>query len=470
VLPIALCALVPTTTVLASPDPNFRVLLDEAEKQARQVSDRSAKVLLLHNIALYRARTGQVAEAKSLIKELESDSAKGYVDDIYESMAPQLVRGSDLDAALQAAQQAGQRGEEALYAVAEELLRQGRVEDANRVMERTAGTPFKYRRARVIFGLAGASASQGRKADVGVFLDRAAAMISSDLSAKSGLQTGTVELALSIAAQRRACGDVASADKGFSTVQAAVSTVGDQGRKEQYLYLVAAAAAEGGDYGLAQRTLDAITDPMRRTQASEAIARAQLASGQLHAAANTAVTIPGLEARINVLLLLAQAQAKSDTALARKTLDSVAESLESASGGFDDSKAWATANLASVEYQIGDRKRAAKLWQRAIKESERFTIHPDRERPSLIRYVAQLQAQAGEEKAALATAKRLGDDGFSRVAYAEGASGKVETALKWIPKQKNPATRANALLDLVMGAVPLREPPRQSQFNVTECK
>jgi len=460
----ALCVMASVTTVYPAATPDFRALIDEAEQQARQTRDERTKAFLLHKVAVFRVRTGQIAEARALIEGLRSGSTSDDLAAFNESLAEQLARQGDVSAAIHAADQAGSRKQEALYAIAGELVRQGRLADVDKVLANPSGSTFRH--ANVAFGLAGLLASQGRTSDTLRMLDRVAAMVEPNLTTNN-LQTGTVELALKVAAQRRACGDSIAAERSVSAVQAAISRVRTKDQKELYLSLVASAAASVGDYGMAQQTIDLLTDPFRLAQARGAMARTQIESGHTEAAARTAAAIPESSTRISVILQLADAQAKSDPALARKTIEAVTQDIRHVHADF---QAWATANLARVEYALGNRKRASTLWQRAIKESARFTIHPDREQPNLIRYVAELQAEAGEERAALNTARRFADrSALSGIAYVEGAGGRIDSALKWIRKQNNPATRATVLMDLVSGALEARKPSRLSRIAVTPC-
>lgn len=334
-------------------------------------------------------------------------------------------------------------------------------------MEQIARPDNVRRRAQILNNLAAIAVSCGRKA-YGNDLFNRADILSSELTSESGLQGATIELSLSIAAQRRLCGDVAGADHAFSTIHNLIAMVTDQERKEQYLAEFTDAAAISGDFGLAKKTSELIMEPMRRTQASEAIARALLKDGRIQEAEMIVSTIPSLE-RISILLLIAESQMESQNAVVQKTLELTAKSLEDAS---DDYRAWDTANLASVEFKRGNRKRAVGLWKEAIKLSNRFTIHPERGKQNLIGYVARLQGEAGDEQNAMETAKLTQNDQvFFDIAEAEAANGKTESALKWINKQKRPEIKANSLLGVVSGLLKTKESKRHFGYiELSECK
>jgi tetratricopeptide (TPR) repeat protein len=486
---------------LHSADNNYLIqVLDESEKQARSVSDSDDRSLLLDNIALYRARIGQIDEAKRLIKELGPEYAKNYRDpkNIFEEIARQMARSGNVDAALEGAQAAGsasktvtvvvrksesisasdpkqssfpRQSDEALYAVAKELLRRGRVEDVNKIMAQIERPDNIRRRAQILNDLAAIAVVCGLR-DYGNDLFRRADALSSELTSKSGLQAATVELALSIAAQRRLCGDITGASNIFSIVQNQIQKVADQSKREQYLDSLTEAAAVSGDFELAQKTLALITESMRITQARDAIVRALLAEGRNQEAEMLVPSVPDLDTRIRLLLLIAELQIEHKDGRVQKTLDAITISMEGAS---DNAKAWETANLASIEYIRGNRKSAVGLWKEAIKLSDRFTIHPDREKPNLIQFVARSQAEVGEEQSAMETARLIqGDEVFFDIAEAESANGKVESALRWIKKEKNPKIKANSLLGVVSGlldASDAKESTRSFRYvELSECK
>jgi tetratricopeptide (TPR) repeat protein len=484
-------------------------LLDESERQARKVSDKEDRFLLLDNIALYRAKIGQIEEAKRLIKELEPDFATNYSNpkNIFEEIARQLARSGNVDAALEAARTAGsvsktvnvvviknksesksensdaadkpnakqstfpKQSDEALFAVAKELLIRGMFDDVNRILGQIARPDNIRRRAQILNDMAAIAVVHGWK-ELGDDLFSHADVLSFELTSKSGLQAATVELALSNAAQRRLCGDLSGANRIFATVQNQVATVSDKAKKEQYLDAITEAAAVSGDFELANKTLALITEPMRMIQARDAIVRALLAEGRIQEAEMMVPSIPDIDTRIRILLLIAELQMDRNEGVLQKTLDLIAKSIGE---GSDDHKAWETANLASLEYRRGNRKRAIDLWKQAIRQADRFTIHPDREKLNLIEYVARLQAEVGEEKIAMETARLLQYHSvFSDIAESESANGKAESALKWINKLKGPEIKAHSLLGVVSGLLDSMNAKESSRsfgyVSLSECK
>jgi tetratricopeptide (TPR) repeat protein len=497
-------------TFLFSDDLSYLIgLLNESEKQARKVSDEENRFSLLDDIAFYRARTGQIEEAQKLIKHLEPEYAKNYSDPkyIFEEIAKQMARSGNVEAALEAARTAGsvsktvevvvrankskpisaneaagyaskvkqspfpRQSDEALYSVAEELLKRGMLEDVNKILQQVDRPDNIRREAQVLNNLAAIAVARGWK-DYGSNLFQRADALSSECISKSGLQAATVELALSIAAQRRLCGDITGANNMFSAVQKQLAKITDQSKREQYLNTFSEAAAVSGDFELAKKTLELITEPMRITQARDALVRALLAEGRIEEAEMIEPSIPNLDTRISILLLTAELKIDRKEASAQKTLDLLERYLEE---GSDNHKAWETANLASIEYKRGNRARAISLWKEAIKLSDRFTIHPDREKANLIKYVIRLQAEAGEEQCAMETARLIEDDDvFFDIAEAESANGKTESASKWINKLKNPGKKARSLLGVVSGLLDTlnaKESTRAFQYvALSECK
>lgn len=484
-------------------------LLDESERQARRVSDKEDRFLLLDNIALYRAKIGQIEESKRLIKELEPESAANYSDpsNIFEEIARQMARSGNVDAALEAARRAGsvstsvnvvviknksesrpenndaadtakakqpsfpKKSDEALFAVAKELLTGGMFDDADRIMEQIARPDNIRRRAQILNEMAAIAVVHGWKT-LGDDLFNRADVLSSELTSKSGHQAATVELALSNAAQRRLCGDLSGARRIFATVQNQVAAVADKAKKEQYLAAITEAAAVSGDFALANKALALITEPMRMIQARDAIVRALLAEGRIQEAEMMVPSIPDIDYRIRLLLLIAELQMDRDEGDLHKTFDLIAKSIGE---GSDDDKAWETANLASLEYRRGNRRRAIDLWKQAIVQADRFTIHPDRERMNLIEHVARLQAEVGEEAIAMETAGLLQYHSvFADIAEIESSNGKAESALKWISKLKDPETKSRSLLGVVSGLLVSMNPKESNRsfgyLSLSKCE
>lgn len=493
-------------SVLVSSDSYPARLLEEAERQARKVKDEDGRLLLLENIALYRASIGQIKESKSLLKELEPHFAKthGSGEYVLIAIARQIARSGNVEAAIEAALAAGSasttvrvvvitdksasssegrtdadrpketqtesswKNDEPLYAVAEEFVKRDMFEAANKIVERTARPDNIQRRAQVMNKFAAIAASGGWKSEANSLFDRAEALSSQFMSSPE-VHGAAVQLSLSIAAQRRLCGDVARADRTLLGIRDLLSTIKDRERKDQFLAELVEASAVAGNFGLAQETMAVIVDPMRKMQASEAIANARTNYGQIGEALGMIPTIPSVDARISLLLSIANIQAKSDPALARNTLEVVAKSMEDSS---DNYRAWIVAELASVEYTLGNRKQAIALWKQAIRLADRFTIHPDRERLNLIANIAHQQAEVGDESDAIATAKILqSHEVFFDISETETKSGKAESALKWISGQKDPIIRAHALLGVVSGLLDSKKNKRRFGYvDLYECK
>jgi tetratricopeptide (TPR) repeat protein len=493
-------------SVCASDHPNPAQLLDEAERQARKAKDEDDRWALLESIAMYRAEIGQIKESKLLLKELEPHFAKSFGSGEYIllAIARQIARSGDVEAAVEAALAAGNasttvrvvviknkaasgldsssdaerpketqpasswKNDEPLYAVAEELFRHDMYDAAIKIVEQTSRPDNIRRRAQVMNEFAAIAALRGRKHEANGLFDRAE-LLSNQLMSEGEVDGAAVELSLSIAAQRRLCGDGARADRTFQGIWGLLTTVKDRERKDQFLANLVDASAAVGNFQLAKEALAAIAEPMRKIQGSDALAKALLNHGQLEEALGLINAIHSAETRIGLLLLLAEIQAKSDPTLARKTMDVVVKSLNDSS---DDYRPWFMATLASIEYTLGNRRSAIALWKQAIRLADRFTIHPDRERQNLIGYIAQLQVEVGDEKDAIAAATMLQNhDVFSDISERRAKSGKAESALKWIKRLKDPSIRAHALLGVVSGLLDVQEDKRRLDFvDLYECK
>jgi tetratricopeptide (TPR) repeat protein len=278
--------------------------------------------------------------------------------------------------------------------------------------------------------------------------------LSAQLIREAGVQAATIELTLDVAARTRACGAPTLAARVFAESRSLIGATVDESRRQQYLSALVSAAARGGDFDLAGQADEQITDPMRSARARAAMVSAYLYDGleQIDAALKTALDIPSLEQRIGSLSLIAAAQGrKGQNDLAGKTIQMTERLLQTAS---DDFKPWGYLNLAAAVYETGQRDRAGRLCDEAIRRGSRFSIHPERERALLYRSVGRLRASFGDEAGALATVKRSGDgSSFAEVAEEEARAGYGHAAMEWIVRLRDPEQRAGAMLGYVRGVL-----------------
>jgi hypothetical protein len=453
---IAMALLLPGVYPQDSADPVILTrILSEARTEAEKVKGEDSRILLLGNLAAAEAQLGNISLAQSEAERLEpivtAPPHYGNCNYIYEQIIRTQVRTGDSEAAYRTAQRISGSKDEAFYVIAVELAKQGKFNEAIGAISQTNRPGNVLRRAQVFRELAVAAANKGDTRQAAMLFDRAEDL-SAQLRTEAGIQQATIQLPLEVAASRQACGDVAPAARMFSEYQIIIRGVGDDSKRQQYMYQFAALAARGGDFDLARKVLSQITDPMRKAQAGAAIVREYLADGigDADAAFSIASKIPGLADRVNSLASVASAQArKGDENAARRAIDICQKLLKEASAEF---KPWGTLAVASAEYELGDMTRAAELCDEAIALAKRLTIHPERERLTLLSEIATLRISFGDEEGALATARLAeGESLIGEVAEIESEKGHADSALRWSEKLSDPEQKANALLGIVRG-------------------
>ncbi len=459
---IAMFLLRPGVYSQDSGDPGFlKRILSEARTEAEKVKDEVSRDVLLENLAAAEAQVGDIPLAQSEAERLEqivkAPPQYGDCDYLYEQIIRAQVWTGDSEAAYRTTQRITGSKDEAFYTMAVEMAKQGKLSEAISVINQTDRPDNVRRRAQVFRELAVAAAIKGDAAQAAMLFDRAESL-SAQLRQEAGIQAATIELPLDLAASRRACGDVPAAARMFSEYRLVIGGIGDDSKRQQYMYVLAAAAAHGGDFDLAKQVLLQITDPMRKAQVGTALVLEYLADGieDTDAAFSVASNIPSLEARVSSLASVASAQArKGDKNAARRTIDICQKLLKDASADF---KPWGTLSIASAEYELADKTRAAELCDEAIILARRFTIHPERERLILLSNIARLRASFGDEDGALATARQAeGDSLIEDVAEVESEKGHAASALQWSEKLSNPKQKASALLGIVRGLLDKRQ-------------
>jgi tetratricopeptide (TPR) repeat protein len=236
--------------------------------------------------------------------------------------------------------------------------------------------------------------------------------------------------------------------------------------------MFAEAAAQAGDFDLSLRELHGTTDPMRRAQAVQGIVQGYLSDGveDTTAALALASTISSVDDRVGMLASIASAQARrGDIAAAKRTVEECLKSLDQTS---DSLRFWDTISLASTKYELGDRARAAELFDAAVKFAGRYKNHFESyEFYSLAVLVAE-RASLGDEQGALSTARGANDNAlFGDIAEAEAEKGQADAALKWVEKLQDPFAKGNALMSLVRGILEKQdsdEEPKNAEY--PRCK
>jgi hypothetical protein len=436
----------------------LRQVLSEARTQAEQVKDETSRLVLLENLAAAEARAGNIKLAQSEAERLEpivkAPPNYGDCNYIYEQILRAQARAGDYDAALRTIQRISGIGgskDEGYYALAEELANQGKLDQVIGLIEQTSRPDNVISRARVFLELAVASTKSGDTEHAAVLFDRAESL-SAQLLHEAGVQSASVGVFLDVAARRRTCGSPGTARRMFSEAQQVIGRVTDDSKRQQYLCMLASAAARGGDFDLAKEIQVHITDPLQEAQAGVAIVDAYLAEPipDTESGRTVALNIRMLEMRISSLNSVAAAQArKGERDAARKTLNASKRLLELVA---DDWKPWGTLGLASAEYELGDRTQAGHLCDETIELTSRFNIHPERQRALALNEVAGLRASFGDEAGALDTARHAERDSlFEDIAEVEAEKGQASSALKWTEKLKDPEQKAGALLGIARG-------------------
>jgi hypothetical protein len=181
---------------------------------------------------------------------------------------------------------------------------------------------------------------------------------------------------------------------------------------------VAKAQAEMGDVEEALKTANAIKKEVWKDNALRDVASSQSRAGKLQEALKTAESIPGAYVRGEALKEIVAVRLRGgDVKAARKTAESI------------DNVAWRVQSLleiAKFQAKAGDRTDAAKTFQKAFEEAENVQ---DEEpgigniRNAILAHIVKAQAEAGEEKKAMA----------------------------WAAKQTSPLLKTQVLLNIAQG-------------------
>jgi tetratricopeptide (TPR) repeat protein len=361
----------------------------EALAAAKDV-DKPADFAKYHTtmeIAGQMARAGDIGGARKIAEALEHED---WRDSVLMEVAAAQARARDVQGALKTAGTIGTKRHKgaALRVVVEVHAEAGRLKEASRLAETIAG---EFDRALAIVAIARARAKAK---------DLAAARkdLAEALKIADGIEEGNRKVFNEGGAVTYA--NVAKAQAELGDVEAALKTanaIKNEARKDYALGDVAEAQIEAGDLRGALKTAESISDEYPKGKAMKAMVAARLRASDPNGATKTAESIASVAWRVESLLEIAKFQAKG-----------------------------------------GDRASADKTFQKAYQEAENVR---DEEagigniRNAILSQIVKAQAEAGEEKKALA----------------------------WTAKQTSPLLKTQALLGIAQGLAPLKEAQQGSR-------
>lgn len=421
--------------------------LAEANREAAKVPGGVSKKVLLHNIARLEARAGSVLSAQQAAEQLSQQGED--VNSIYEAIAAAQARMGEVESVKRTIERVRGRRDETYFLVAKELANRGDIKEASAAVSLAVADAFPRRKAQMLSELAALLAKRGEATLATKYFEQATGVAEQVSQGPGGIADVSTEL--EVARQRAVGGDQVAANRACEGIQRRIAALPDGARKEMYLAHLVETQAAIGEYGAAEATLASINDPMRRAQALVSIVQAKAAKGDASdRVLNQARNIPAVEMQVTALLLVASAQNKAGDK--RRAGETLREALKQTDHGSPDWRAWGVMNIAAAQNDIGDTATARTLFKKAMELTALFTIHPDRERPNALRYLARLEADAGDLKGASKIAKMTNDDQLrEQIAEVLTTNGEVAKAAKWAREQREPGARASALLGIARG-------------------
>jgi len=213
----------------------LRKVLSQARIQALGVRDKTYSITLLENLAAAEARVGNLRLAESEADRLEpvvkAPPHYGNCNHIFEEILRAQARLGDNNTAYRTIQRIAGNKDEAYYALAQELAKKGEFDQARAAVEQTSRPDNVRRRAEVFLELATFSTRSGDLGRAASLFDQSESL-SAKLLREAGVQAGTIELTLEVAARRRACGSAEAAARMFSESRLLIGGIADDSRRQ----------------------------------------------------------------------------------------------------------------------------------------------------------------------------------------------------------------------------------------------
>jgi hypothetical protein len=370
------------------------------------------------------------------------------------------MRAGDIEGGIRTAQRIHDKLS-TVYYLAEELAKERMVDRAVTLVGQMKQSLFARDEPKIFLEMAVITAKNGDSGRANELFDRAESL-SADLLRQAGAKPGVVDLPLDIAVSRQLCGDREAAKRMFLESRQVILGVKDESFQQGFLFKFTAAAAKAGYFDLAWQVFPQITDQMMKSGAGVDMVHAYLESGvyDFDAALDVASKISNPEENMMALIDIASMQARQGNGdAARKMIGQCQDTLRTVT---DDWKIWRTIDLASLEYELGDREKGAQLLDEAAAHSGEFTIHSERQRSMALNAIIRTRAEFGDEAGALRAARiEPSASIFEDLAEIEARHGKTDLALRWVRKLKDPEQRARSLLGVVTGVLETQEDSRE---------
>jgi RNA polymerase sigma factor (sigma-70 family) len=308
-------------------------------------------------IACAQATAGDVKAARRTVELIDEDGARDYA---MANLGRTQARAGDLKGALETTESVSFDKKDWVHeAVATAQAEAGKLKEATETAEKISGDPY---RTSALTALAKAKAKAKDRDAAAKFMEdalkRANALDGEDGDKKHVALLSVVELQASL-------GDLKEARRTAETITKEVW-------RDNALHVLVTTQANAGDLKEALKTADAIAGEYKRGEAVKDVVVAQLRSGDLKGGQGTAATVPSVYWRVVTLTEIAKTQAnKGDRTGAAKTFGQAFEEA-----GDDAEK------VRDSEPGIGGL------------------------REGCLSQIAEAQAAAGEEKAALAWAAK----------------------------------------------------------------
>jgi RNA polymerase sigma factor (sigma-70 family) len=308
-------------------------------------------------IACAQATAGDVKAARQTVESIDEDGARDYA---MANLGCALARAGDLKGALETTESVSFNKKDWVYeAVAVAQAEAGKLKEAMETAEKISGDPC---RTSALTALAKAKAKAKDRDGAAKFLEEALKR-ANDLDGEEGDQKH-VALYRVVEVQAN-LGDLKEARRTADTITKEVW-------RDNALHTIVTTQANAGDFKEALKTADAIAGEYKRGEAAKDVVVAQLRSGDLKGGQTTAGAVPSIYWRVVTLTEIAMTQAKK-----------------------------------------GDRNSAAKTFRQAFEQAGDDAEKVRDNEPGIgglregcLSQIAEAQAAAGEEKAALAWAAK----------------------------------------------------------------
>jgi hypothetical protein len=428
-----------------------RDTLDAAVETTQQIDDELHRALVIPNIAIVQAQTGEITAAWKTVQQINDRSERAKA--LAAIAAAQAKAGNTqseislatLALALETAQQEENEHNRAtgLRAIAEAQIQMGKFADALKTIGQIVNTD---QGKAALLSLSIAQAEEGNREAARTTLANA---LKEQWQIDSSLQKAKALVV--IAAVQAQVGKYEATQKTWKSALKTVQGIDDAWERAEGLKAIYKVQMETANFADARETAQRIEDAEKRAEALKEIAVAQVQAEQKEAAQETLTF--ALEAAQEISNQIRQAEAlaviAATQALAgnRTTAQAIFSDALEMTQQIDEAwlKAETLGKIAAARSQAGDRETAQTIFSDALE-----IVRSDSAEGWAFPAIAEAQAQAGEFDAATETAQDIynpsaHDEALQAIAEAQAKAGEFDAATETVRKIDFPLKEAEAL-------------------------